>query len=46
MGGGHYTAYAKNNDVWYDFNDSQVTKVSAADIITSAAYMLFYRRID
>lgn len=46
MGGGHYTAYAKNNDVWYDFNDSSVHKVKSSEVVSSAAYMLFYRRID
>jgi len=27
LGGGHYTAYAKNNlkKLWYDFDDSSVT---------------------
>jgi ubiquitin carboxyl-terminal hydrolase 4/11/15 len=30
MGGGHYTAYAKNKDIWYDFNDSSVHKVKAS----------------
>jgi ubiquitin carboxyl-terminal hydrolase 4/11/15 len=46
MGGGHYTAYAKNKDAWYDFNDSSVSKVKSSEVISSAAYMLFYKRID
>jgi ubiquitin carboxyl-terminal hydrolase 4/11/15 len=27
MGGGHYTAYAKNGGSWYDYNDSSVYKI-------------------
>eukprot|EP01087_Luapelamoeba_hula_P007900 TRINITY_DN1943_c0_g1_i3.p1 TRINITY_DN1943_c0_g1~~TRINITY_DN1943_c0_g1_i3.p1 ORF type:complete len:1256 (+),score=322.20 TRINITY_DN1943_c0_g1_i3:123-3890(+) len=44
LGGGHYTAYAKNhrNSKWYSFDDSSVTE--ANKIHTSAAYVLFYRR--
>ncbi|KAJ1986042.1 hypothetical protein GGI25_005324 [Coemansia spiralis] len=47
LGGGHYTAYARNPEDgnWYDFNDSHVSEVSSSkDVKTSAAYMLFYRR--
>ncbi|PGG96817.1 ubiquitin carboxyl-terminal hydrolase 4/11/15 [Blastomyces parvus] len=47
LGGGHYTAYAKNfmNDTWYEYNDSHVTKKNnPASVVTSAAYLLFYRR--
>lgn len=47
LGGGHYTAYAKNADLneWYNFNDSSVSKVTdTSEIVSSAAYTLFYVR--
>eukprot|EP00501_MAST-03F_sp_TOSAG23-6_P000861 GSMAST32.ASY1.ANO1.897.1 assembled CDS len=47
LGGGHYTAYAKNfkNNQWYNFNDSSCTKVrDVSDIISPRAYQLFYRK--
>jgi ubiquitin C-terminal hydrolase len=46
LGGGHYTAYAKNPDSgrWYDFNDSHVTECSSSSVRGSSAYMLFYQR--
>ncbi|KAM5351565.1 hypothetical protein ACJ41O_004288 [Fusarium nematophilum] len=47
LGGGHYTAYAKNfvDGCWYNYNDSSVSPVSdPSSAITSAAYLLFYRR--
>ncbi|KAF1808253.1 UCH-domain-containing protein [Eremomyces bilateralis CBS 781.70] len=46
MGGGHYTAFAKNfiNNVWYNYNDSSVSTISENQIVTSSAYLLFYRR--
>ena len=28
LGGGHYTAYAKNNGKWHDYNDSSVRACS------------------
>ncbi|KAJ1689237.1 hypothetical protein LUZ63_013392 [Rhynchospora breviuscula] len=46
LGGGHYSAYAKVEDGWYDFDDSRVSSVSSEeDVRTSAAYVLFYRRV-
>ncbi|KAK3228187.1 hypothetical protein Dsin_008049 [Dipteronia sinensis] len=47
LGGGHYTAYAKliDENRWYHFDDSHVSSVSEAEIKTSAAYVLFYRRV-
>ncbi|XP_062074713.1 ubiquitin carboxyl-terminal hydrolase 10-like isoform X2 [Humulus lupulus] len=47
LGGGHYTAYAKliDEDKWYHFDDSHVSPVNEPDIRTSAAYVLFYRRV-
>ena len=46
MGGGHYTAFAKNwkENQWYHFDDSSCSKTSASRIVTDAAYNLFYRR--
>ncbi|CAJ2509958.1 Uu.00g058580.m01.CDS01 [Anthostomella pinea] len=46
LGGGHYTAYAKNfvDGQWYSYNDSSVSKISPDRIMDSSAYLLFYRR--
>lgn len=47
LGGGHYSAYAKlEGDKWYHFDDSHVSSVSEDEIKTSAAYVLFYRRVE
>lgn len=50
---GHYTAYAKSVEtgIWYDYNDSSVTRVSTtqateSDIVSGAAYVLYYLRRD
>jgi ubiquitin carboxyl-terminal hydrolase 4/11/15 len=45
LGGGHYTAYAKNwkEDQWYSYDDSSCSRTSASRIVTDAAYNLFYR---
>jgi len=45
--GGHYTSYVKNNidDCWYDFNDTNVTKIDdVTKLKTSNAYCFFYRK--
>ncbi|KAI9706753.1 MAG: CSN-associated deubiquitinating enzyme Ubp12 [Bogoriella megaspora] len=46
LGGGHYTAYAKNfyDDKWYDYNDSIVSSTAPQTVVSSSAYLLFYRR--
>ncbi|WEW57010.1 ubiquitin C-terminal hydrolase [Emydomyces testavorans] len=47
LGGGHYTACAKSfvDGNWYEYDDSRVSKkVNPNSVITSAAYLLFYRR--
>ncbi|CCU81659.1 ubiquitin carboxyl-terminal hydrolase/USP19 [Blumeria hordei DH14] len=47
LGGGHYTAHAKNfyDGEWYEYNDSSVSKQkNLSDIVSSSAYLLFYRR--
>ena len=44
--GGHYTAHGKNfhNGKWYNFDDARVSEIHASQLVTSAAYVLFYRR--
>ncbi|KAM0825955.1 hypothetical protein ACQ4PT_069206 [Festuca glaucescens] len=49
MGGGHYTAYVyhEGKKKWYDFDDRCVQGLEKEDSIkTSAAYVLFYRRVQ
>uniref|UniRef100_A0A5B7BYP1 Ubiquitin carboxyl-terminal hydrolase n=1 Tax=Davidia involucrata TaxID=16924 RepID=A0A5B7BYP1_DAVIN len=47
MGGGHYTAFVQHGrNRWYEFDDSHVLPVSEDQIKTSAAYVLFYRRVS
>ncbi|XP_068587893.1 ubiquitin carboxyl-terminal hydrolase 11-like [Cebidichthys violaceus] len=45
---GHYTSYAwnKDNGQWYYFDDSKVTYAREDQIMTNAAYVLFYHRQD
>ncbi|KAI6856185.1 cysteine proteinase [Hortaea werneckii] len=46
LGGGHYTALAKNfhDGQWYDYNDAMCSKVGEGKVHSPAAYLLFYRR--
>lgn len=47
LNGGHYTAFAlnKDNSRWYDFSDDRVSLVeSETELVTAAAYVLFYQR--
>jgi ubiquitin carboxyl-terminal hydrolase 4/11/15 len=48
LGGGHYTAHALNDDgVWCYYDDSRVTiNVDPKEVVTEAAYLLYYRRRD
>eukprot|EP00485_Elphidium_margaritaceum_P003456 CAMPEP_0202694858 /NCGR_PEP_ID=MMETSP1385-20130828/8600_1 /ASSEMBLY_ACC=CAM_ASM_000861 /TAXON_ID=933848 /ORGANISM="Elphidium margaritaceum" /LENGTH=1807 /DNA_ID=CAMNT_0049350777 /DNA_START=152 /DNA_END=5575 /DNA_ORIENTATION=- len=45
-GGGHYTAYGLNaeSDRWFYFNDSSVRPAKESDIVSSSAYVLFYKK--
>ncbi|XP_050226704.1 ubiquitin carboxyl-terminal hydrolase 8-like [Mercurialis annua] len=46
MGGGHYTAFIDHGQGrWYEFDDDSVIPVNEDRIKTSAAYVLFYRRV-
>lgn len=44
--GGHYTAYVKTaNNNWYEFNDTNVTKITnLSKLVSPYAYCLFYRK--
>jgi len=45
LGGGHYTAFALDKDGhWCHFDDSVVTEVDDAAVVSKAAYVLYYRR--
>jgi len=48
MAGGHYTAFARHrsDNKWYRYDDSTVTETSPSEIVSRAAYVLFYRRKD
>jgi ubiquitin carboxyl-terminal hydrolase 4/11/15 len=48
MHGGHYTAMCKNfnNSKWYEFNDARVDEIDEEKLVSEAAYLLFYRRIE
>lgn len=32
------------NDLWYRFDDDKVNEIAASDVVTDAAYVLFYKR--
>jgi Ubiquitin carboxyl-terminal hydrolase len=48
LGGGHYTAYAVNDDgVWCHYDDSRITDhVDPKEVVSEAAYVVYYRRRD
>jgi len=48
LGGGHYTAYCKHDDgAWCYYDDSRITQnVEPKEVVTDAAYVLYYRRRD
>jgi len=46
LNGGHYTAFAQNPYYkrWFNFDDTDVERVSESDVVTKAAYVLFYKK--
>ncbi|GKY92843.1 hypothetical protein MPSEU_000253900 [Mayamaea pseudoterrestris] len=48
LGGGHYTAYCLNDDgSWAYYDDSRITtNVDPQEVVSAAAYCLYYRRRD
>ena len=46
VNGGHYTAFVKNaNESWYNFNDTNVSKIKIDDLQGTGAYCFFYRKV-
>ncbi|TKR80891.1 hypothetical protein L596_014876 [Steinernema carpocapsae] len=43
---GHYLAYCRNetDNNWYEFDDSTVTRIDAAEVLNKQAYVLFYQK--
>ncbi|KAG8229017.1 hypothetical protein J437_LFUL007571 [Ladona fulva] len=46
--GGHYTAHCKSSvfHKWYKFDDHEVSELSPSDVVSPAAYILFYSSVD
>ncbi|KAM8705468.1 hypothetical protein ACLKA7_009856 [Drosophila subpalustris] len=44
MEGGHYTAFCKSDSYgrWYKFDDQVVSTLDSSNVVSSAAYILFY----
>jgi ubiquitin C-terminal hydrolase len=44
--GGHYYAYCLGDDnKWREFNDNQVSEILVENVVSSHAYVLFYKKI-
>ena len=43
LGGGHYTAFVNNGQFWYCMDDSNITKINEEKVVSSSAYILFYK---
>jgi ubiquitin C-terminal hydrolase len=46
LGGGHYTAHAKNSvdQKWHTFDDARVSEVDEDSVISKSAYVLIYQQ--
>jgi ubiquitin carboxyl-terminal hydrolase 4/11/15 len=46
LGGGHYTAHAKNihDQKWHTFDDSYVGDINESSVISKSAYVLIYQQ--
>ena len=42
---GHYYSYIKLENVWFEFNDSNVNKLDSIEYISSKAYIFIYQKI-
>ena len=43
---GHYTAYCLNNGNWLEYNDQLVSNIDENNVVSNAAYVLFYKKIN
>jgi len=43
--GGHYIAYCKVGENWFEFNDSKVNKISEEKVLEKEAYIVFYEKV-
>jgi len=43
LGGGHYTAFVSSGEKWLHMDDEKVKEVDREDVLSSAAYILFYK---
>ena len=41
---GHYFSYCKHKDNWYNYDDTNITKIKEAELVTKNAYCLFYKK--
>lgn len=41
---GHYYAYCKNQNTWICYNDGKVFGIDESEVVTSNAYLLFYKK--
>jgi ubiquitin C-terminal hydrolase len=46
LGGGHYYAVSKNSldKQWYEYNDSNVSKINEEKVLKYTPYLFFYKR--
>lgn len=44
VGGGHYIAYGKNDNGWFEYNDSRVSSLPESSVQSRDAYLLFYTK--
>ena len=42
---GHYYAYVRIGEIWYEFNDSIVKKINCMDLKSSSVCVLFYEKL-
>ena len=43
---GYCTAYCLNNGNWLEYNDQSVSYIDENNVVSNAAYVLFYKKIN
>lgn len=44
LSSGHYTALCRNGNSWYEYDDHSLGRSSTENVVSNAAYMLFYKK--